>query len=119
MARYSAANDTGERRTAGLTLHLTPTEREQLGAAARQEGACVGDYVRQLCLRRGGEGLVVAGTRRNPDAKALADELRAIGINLNQLTHVANAVGDVRRVGMLEEILDQLMNALSRVIALQ
>ena len=39
----------------------------------------------------------MAGTRRNPDAKGLADELRAIGINLNQLARVANSTGDLRR----------------------
>lgn len=118
MARYSAANDTGERRTAGLTLWLTPTERQQLGDAARQEGAPIGEYVRQLCLRRGGHGQVVAGTRRNPDAKRLADELRAIGINLNQIAHVANSVGDVRHEDALDRALDELTDALSRVIAL-
>ncbi len=118
MARYSVANDTGERRTAGLTLHLTPAERVQLGDAARREGAAIGDYIRQLCLRRGGETLVVAGTRRNPEAKRLADELRAIGINLNQIAHIANTDGDLRRVGMLEETIDLVKAAMSRVIAL-
>jgi Bacterial mobilisation protein (MobC) len=119
MARYRATEDTGERRTAGLTVQFTPTERHQLGAAARQEGACLAEYVRQLCLRRGGQAQTIAGTQRNPDAKRLADELRAIGINLNQIAHVANAVGDVRRAGVLEETLDQLAVTMSRVIALQ
>jgi Bacterial mobilisation protein (MobC) len=118
MARYSATDDTGERRTAGLTVQFTPTERQELGVAARHEGAAVGEYVRQLCLRRGGQAPTVAGVRRNPDAKRLADELRAIGNNLNQQTHLANAVGDVRRVDMLEATIDQLKVAISHVIAL-
>lgn len=118
MARYRATDDTGERRTAGLTVQFTPTERKQLGDAARQQGAQVGEYVRQLCLRRGGQAQTVAGARRNPDAKRLADELRAIGINLNQIAHVANSVGDVRRVDALEVTIEQLTDALSRVIAL-
>ena len=118
MARYSATADTGERRTAGLTVQFTPTERKELGDAARQEGAAIGEYIRQLCLRRGGQVQVVAGTRRNPDAKRLADELRAIGNNLNQQTHIANAVGDVRRVDMLEATIDMLKIAISHVIAL-
>jgi hypothetical protein len=118
MARYKAANDTGERRTAGLTVQFTPTERQELGDAAREAGALLGEYIRQLCLRRLGEGQVVAGTRRNPDAKRLADELRAIGINLNQVAHVSNAVGDVSHTGMLEASLDELKVAISHVIAL-
>jgi len=118
MARYSAANDTGERRTAGLTLWLTPTERQQLGDAARQNGAPLGEYIRELCLRRGGQTPIVAGTQRNPDAKRLADELRAIGINLNQLAHVANAVGGIRRENELDRVIEQLTDALSRVIGL-
>jgi hypothetical protein len=118
MARYRASEDTGERRTAGLTVHLTPTERKELGEAARREGAPVGDYVRQVCLRRGGQTQTVGGTRRSPDAKALADELRAIGINLNQLAHVANTVGDLRHESALGTTIDLLKVAMSRVIAL-
>ena len=118
MARYRAAADTGERRTAGLTVQFTPAERQQLDVAARQEGAAVGEYVRQLCLRRGGQAQTVAGARRNPDAKRLADELRAIGINLNQQTRIANQVGDVRREEDLEATIDLLKVAISRVIAL-
>lgn len=118
MARYRAIEDTGERRTAGLTVQLTPTERQQLHDAARQQGACLGEYVRQLCFRRAGQAQVVAGTQRNPDAKRLADELRAIGINLNQLAHVANSVGDIRHEQALESTIELLVTTMSRVIAL-
>ena len=119
MARYRATEDTGERRTAGLTVQFTPTERAQLGAAARQAGTpTVGEYVRQLCLRRGGQPQIVAGTQRNPDAKRLADELRAIGNNLNQLAHVANAAGDIRRAEALDSTIELLVTTMSRVIAL-
>ena len=118
MARYRATDDTGERRTAGLTVQFTPAERHQLGDAARQEGAAVGEYVRQLCLRRAGQATTVAGARRNPDAKRLADELRAIGVNLNQIAHVANTVGDIRHEDALDRAIDELKVAMSRVIAL-
>ena len=117
MARYRAT-DASERRTAGLTVQLTPTERKQLGDAARRVGAPVGEYVRQLCLRRGGKDQVVAGTRRNPEAKALADELRAIGINLNQLARVANQTGELRREGELSMMIDLLKATMARVIGL-
>ena len=50
---------------------------------------------------------------------ALADELRAIGINLNQIAHVANAVGDMRRVGSWRTTSIVGEGAMSRVIALR
>lgn len=118
MARYSVANDTGERRTAGFTVQFTPSERAQLDDAARQNGAPLGEYIRELCFRRGGQSPVVAGTQRNPDAKHLADEIRAIGINLNQLTHIANATGDIRRAEAIDMVLELVVRALSRVIEL-
>ena len=86
-----------------MTVQLAPTERKQLETAAAREGKALSDYVRQLCLRRGGRTPVVAGTRRNPDAKALADELRAIGNNINQLARVANQTGELRREAELDD----------------
>ena len=61
---------------------------------------------------------VVAGTRRNPDAKALADELRAIGNNINQLARVANQTGELRRAGELSMVIDRLVTTIDRVIRL-
>jgi hypothetical protein len=117
MARYRDT-DASERRTAKLTVQLAPSERKQLEAAAAREGKALSDYVRQLCLRRGGRALVVAGARRNPDAKALADELRAIGNNVNQLARVANQTGELRRAGELSMVIDRLVLTIDRVIRL-
>jgi hypothetical protein len=69
-------------------------------------------------MRRLGDAPVVAGTRRNPTAKLLADELRAIGNNLNQLARVANQTGEVRRETELDATLGELKVAIARVIAL-
>ena len=117
MARYQAM-DASERRTAGLTVQLTPTERKQLGDAARSSGAPVGAYVRELCLRRQGDPPIVASTRRNPQAKVLADELQRLGNNLNQLARVANQTGELRRENELSMVLDLLKAAIARVISL-
>jgi len=117
MARYRNTDAT-ERRTAKVTVQLAPTERQQLEAAAAREGKALSDYVRQLCLRRGGAAPVVAGTRRNPQAKELADALRAIGINLNQLTRVANQTGELRRQSELTLVIDRLVMTMDRVIRL-
>ena len=117
MARYRA-DDSAERRTASLRAWVTPEEKQRLEAEAKVAGNGLSDHVRQLCLRRGGQAQTIAGARRNPDAKRLADELRAIGINLNQQTRIANQVGDVRREEDLVATIDLLKVAISRVIAL-
>jgi Mobilization protein NikA len=117
MARYRATFD-GERRSAGLTVQFTPTERQLLAERAAKAGAAMGEYVRELCLRPGRGAPVVAGTQRNPTAKALADELRAIGNNLNQLARVANQTGELRREGELSMTIDQLKATMARVITL-
>ena len=117
MARYRAT-DASERRTAKVTVQLAPTERERLRAAAAREGKALSDYVRQLCLRRGGRPPVVAGTQRNPAAKELADELRAIGININQLARIANQTGEIRREAELDFAMERLVTTMDRVIRL-
>jgi hypothetical protein len=115
MARYEKTY-AGERRTAFVGLHLTPSERAELDSAASLQGASVSDYSRELLFRR--SAAVVAGTRRNPEASTLARELSAIGNNLNQIARHANATGELRDLDQLEEVLDLIKHALSRVIAL-
>jgi hypothetical protein len=116
MARYERSYS-GERRTAFVGLHLTPSERAELDAAAVMCGASVSDYSRELLFRR--SAAVVAGTRRNPEAKALADELRAIGINLNQIARHANITGEIAEwIDDLDETLTAIKAATARVIAL-
>jgi uncharacterized protein (DUF1778 family) len=115
MARYEQSYS-GERRTAALRVQLTPAERQQLETAAAESGASLSDYVRELCLRK--IQPVVAGTRRNPEAKALADELRRVGNNLNQLTHHANAEGRFPEIRDLSQTITLVKAALARIIAL-
>jgi hypothetical protein len=117
MARYRAT-DASERRTAKVTVQLAPSERQQLQTAAMREGKALSDYVRQLCLRRGGRPQVVAGTQRNPEAKALADELRAIGNNINQLARIANQTGELKREAELAFAMERLVTTMDRVIRL-
>jgi len=81
MARHKLSY-AGERFTAACHLQLTPAQREELAAAAKNQGARLSDYVREQLFRRGGQTGVTAGVRRNPEAKAMLDELRRIGNNL-------------------------------------
>jgi hypothetical protein len=117
MARYERSY-AGERRTALVAVKLTLSERAELEAAAVAHGAAnLSAYARQVLFRR--VAIAVAESRRNPEAKALADELRAIGINLNQLTRYANIHGELAdRSEDLEEVLTAIKAATARVIAL-
>lgn len=115
MARYQRTYS-GERRTDGLRLQLTPSERAELEAAAEQQGATLSQFSRELLFRRA--AAIVAATRRNPEAKRLADELNAIGNNLNQLARIANTTGELRHAGELQNIATLLKQAISRVLAL-
>ena len=80
------------------------------------QGASVSDYSRELLFRR--SAAVVAGTRRNPEAAALARQLSALGNNLNQIARHANATREPPSLEPLDELLDLIKQALSRVIAL-
>lgn len=116
MGRY-ARHDASERRTAFLGIQLTPSERGELDAAASLHGAPnLSAYARELIFRR--SALVVASTRRNPEAAALLRELSAIGNNLNQLAHRANAAGYIHSEDALMNILEEHKRAIARVLEL-
>jgi hypothetical protein len=117
MARTKRSHS-GERLTVGLYVQLTPSQRQQIREDAAARGARLSDYVRERLFRRAGESIVVAGVRRNPDAKALADEIRRVGNNLNQLAHHANAQDLLAEVRDLRAVTALVKAALERVIAL-
>jgi hypothetical protein len=115
MGRY-ARHDDAERRTAFFGFQLTPDERAELDAAARRQGATPSAYARECLFRR--SAAIVAATRRNPEAAALLRELSAIGNNLNQLAHRANASGHVTSEDALLATLELHRHAIARVLDL-
>ena len=115
MARYEQSYS-GPHRTRSIGVKLTPEERAELESAAAAQGAPVSAYVRELCLRR--SPVVVAATKRNPDAKALLYELSAIGNNLNQIARRANIHGEVREPDELDVAITALKAAIAKVLAL-
>jgi hypothetical protein len=117
MARYRKS-DVGERRTASLRLQLTPSERAELEQGAAAAGTHLSQYVRELCLRRAATAPVVAGTKRNREARGLAYQLTVIGNNLNQLARVANTVKAAPQLFELRLTTGLLKTALGRVLAL-
>ena len=118
MGRY-ASSYFGERRTLAVHVQLTPGERVEIEAAAASAGvASLSAFARCLFFRRPFEAGSAAATRGNPDAKRLAGELKAIGNNLNQLTHLAHRTGAVAAEDELRATTSLLKAAIARVIAL-
>ena len=118
MGRYERRY-TGEKRTEKITVQLTPSERTELEDAAKGQGVeNISAFTRELLFRRA--AAVVAATRRNPEAKAIADELRAVGINLNQLQKHANMTGELgpERVAEIDDVLRAIKHAAARVLDL-
>jgi hypothetical protein len=117
MARYEQSY-AGERRSAFVGVQFTPTERAELVDGAAAAGARLSEYVRELCLRRSAAPVIVAGVRRNPEAKALINELIAIGNNLNQLARHANINGAMPEAEELYAVITTVKAAMARVLAL-
>ena len=117
MARYQKS-DVGERRTASLRLQLTPSERAELEEGAAAAGTHLSQYVRELCLRRAAAAPVVAGTKRNREARGLIYQLTVIGNNLNQLARVANTVKAAPQLYELRLTTGLLKTAFTHVLEL-
>jgi hypothetical protein len=116
MARFRQS-DSRERLTCGLYVQLTPSQRRELADAVAAQGARLSDYVRDRLFRKPSEP-VRPLSQPNGTAKAILDELRRIGNNLNQLTHHANAQELIAEPAQLHETIAQLKTAMARVISL-
>jgi hypothetical protein len=84
----------------------------------KEGGARLSDYVRERLFRKDANPVVAAGVSRNPEAKALLNELHRIGNNLNQLSHHANANDMITERQELHETMTLLKAAVARVLAL-
>ena len=84
MARPRKEPD--DRRSETLAIRLTVAERIRVEQAAFAAGLSASEYARSLVLA----GRVVVRQNRALDHAAF-DELRRIGVNLNQLTRLAGA----------------------------
>jgi hypothetical protein len=118
VARYERGY-TGERMTEFIGLHVTPSLRAKLEAAAAATGApSFNAFLNELLDERAAAALGRV-RRRNPDAAALVRELRAIGINYNQLRKYQHSTGErERHPGEEDEIESLIKQAFRRVIEL-
>lgn len=71
-----------------LRCRLRPDEYLRIRQSAQKANMSVSDYTRRMLL----SGTVVVKRTRNLDP-AVYDQLRRIGINLNQAVHKLNATG--------------------------
>lgn len=79
-----------ERRTISLSCRVTTAERLRIETAASHVGLSTSEYMRRQVLT----GRVIVRERRVID-HATFDQLRRIGVNLNQLTRLAHNAGGV------------------------
>jgi hypothetical protein len=115
VARYKQAY-AGEHRTSAIGVKFTPAERTQLETAAAARGEGLSEYIRERCFGRSAPA--VGGVSRNPDALRLAQEMRRIGNNLNQLAHIANTNKATPHLYELKMVTGLLKAAFQRVIEL-
>jgi hypothetical protein len=97
--------DPATRRTEQVNLRLTRTEHLKLEEAAYTAGIALSEYIRVQALK----GRVVVQQKQSLDHAAF-DQLRRIGVNLNQLTRLANQTGQMppdlaRTAATLEDFL--------------
>jgi hypothetical protein len=77
-----------ERRTARINPRFTPAERIRVEEAALLAGISAAEYARAQILQ--GRVIIRAGRALAPE---VLDQLRRIGVNLNQLARIANQTG--------------------------
>lgn len=86
MARPKKNNDKREKQ---LRARCTKAEFSAVASRAKSAGLTLSEYVRDMAL----SGKVEAHENRH-DFQTI-NQLRRIGVNLNQLTKIANATGEI------------------------
>lgn len=90
MSRPRKSSDTQHPRQ--VIFRLTEAEYAELQAVAERAGLRVNEFARRITLRR--HHRVVIHTTRRLDPAFIA-QVRAVGLNLNQLVHNAHIFGHV------------------------
>ena len=102
-----------------VSFRLTAAELEHIRARAERAGTSLADYARKAMLRR--------RTRRHPgldpmseealaQLKILADQVRRVGVNINQIAHQLNAQ-QLPAPAQLESVLEDIRRYMIEVRA--
>jgi Bacterial mobilisation protein (MobC) len=116
MARHSKEY-AGERYSAHLGLQLTPRQRRNLENGAEASGMVLAEFVRSY-LPLGQAAARGVCKRCQWAIGDLALEINRVGVNLNQLSHWANAEGRLPEAAALRQVLAEVKTALRRVLDL-
>jgi hypothetical protein len=107
MARPKKADDA--KRECIVTLRCTEAERAALQSKAAAVSMTQGAYLREMAI----SGRVVVKQTTAPDFE-LVNQMRKIGVNLNQIAKVANATGAMPAT--LSHTLTEVETALFRLL---
>ena len=99
-----------ERKTESYLLHLTPTEKKQLKEKAEQSKLSISKYLIALS-----ENKKIVSVEKLPD---LFLEITRIGVNINQIAHVANAQKYVntRQIYEIQNLLKEVDKHMMEII---
>ena len=114
MARHSKEYD-GERYSEHFNFQLTPRQRRNLENAAEASGQVLAEFVRSY-LPLGAADPRGVCKRCQWAIGELALEINRVGINLNQLSHWANAEGRLPEAAELRRVLAEVKTVLMRVL---
>ena len=82
---------TKEVRSQHVSFRLSPAEHFALLDKAERSGLTVGDFLRSRALKaRSRKAREMIATPAEPGALSLAQQLRMIGVNVNQIAHHCN-----------------------------
>ena len=114
MARRSK-EDGGERYTAFLGVHLTPSQYALVEQRAQTAGLSVSEFARIVLLS---DLKAPAPPARDPQAlRELAAQISHVGNNVNQLAKIANETRAVPHERHLREVAAVIKATLEKVIA--
>jgi len=105
----SSSGPSRPRRVHITSLRLTTSERRRIRATAHAAGLSVSAFIRRAALGRR------IRARRGHLRRDAIYHLSKIGNNINQLARVANTVGEVRAIELLEEAVVDLRHALAEL----
>ena len=88
---------------------MSPDELRAVARRAKDCGKCLSTYMRIVAL-----GSIPRARPRRIEQEAVY-QLGRIGNNLNQLTRVANAAGQIRHADYLQEVLEKLLDAVRKL----
>ena len=107
-----------ERRSQVIATRVSPLEQQAILTAAIAAQMSLSDFVRHAALgRTAAPPSRVETPRFRPTYLPLVREINAIGVNLNQLTRVANASGLIPPG--LDTVLDEINVLLDRMMDLE